>query len=355
MAHRFSPQYRKQGLPPGTPRYTGQSEIATTIRAIDLPGGDARSHERLSVEEAVQLAHEESLTWIDVRGLASEGVINELCRGLGIHPLAAEDVLQVGTRPKVELFDRHLLVILKMVHLDLEDDDYQVRVEHVPLVLGRGFVVSFQEWGEDPFDGVRRQLLQGLGGLRRGGSGRLVHALIDAVVDDAFEAIEELGRSIEDLEERLLENPPEDALQWIQEQRTVTLLLRRAVRPVRDVLLQLRKVESDLLPGRLEAYWNDVDDHVVQVLETLELYREMVMGMVELYHTSASARLNDTMRVLTLISVLFLPLSFLTGLYGMNFVYMPELQLEWGYFALLGVMVAIAAGLAGWFRWRGWL
>lgn len=356
MPNRLSTRYNKQGLPPGTPRYTGTAEGGTRIRALDVRESGCEDFDNVTPEHAVHLQREPTLTWIDITGLSDESTLLHLFRHLGVHKLAAEDILQVGTRPKVEVFEDQIVVVLKMVHTDVdENDDLVARIEHVSIVVGHGYIMTLQELPDDPFDGVRRHLRDGVGGIRNGGQGRLLHALVDAVVDDCYDAIELLGREVEELEARLLEDPPDDALARIQEQRTVTLLMRRAVRPIREVLVALRKVDSPVLPDRLDPYWNDVADHLDQILESLELYREMVMGMVDLHHTAVSNKLNDTMRVLTVISVLFLPLSFLAGLYGMNFAWMPELQVWWGYPALLSVMIALGLGMAGWFKWRGWL
>lgn len=355
MPTRLSPNYRKQGLPPGTPRYTGTHQRKTTLRAHDIHDRSCTVHNELTVEQALELAGHASLTWIDVDGLSDDQRIVELCRGLKVHPLAIEDILQVGTRPKAELHDGHLLVVLKMIHLDANaDGDLELEVEHIGVVLAEGVIVTFQERQDDPFDGLRRQLVEGVGPLRDSNAPRMLHALVDAVVDDAFDALEVLGQEVEALEASLLEDPPEDALEQIQDQRRHVLLIRRALRPLRETTFAIRRIETDLLPDRLDNYWTDVVDHLDQLLESLELYREMVMGMVGLHHTSTSNKLNDTMRVLTVISVLFLPLSFLAGLYGMNFSYMPELQVWWGYFALLGVMVVVAGGMAIWFKVRGW-
>ena len=359
MPQQFSQAYGKAGLPPGTARYTGSHAVPTTIRALDLSDGGCTLHEGLDVDGAIALAMADSLTWIDVVGLADERVVVGLGRALGLHPLALEDVLQVGTRPKAELHDGHMLIVLKLLHLLDIEDDLVLDVEHISVALVPGAIITFQEVEADPFGGLRRQLLEGVGALRgalkQNRAPRLLHAVGDAVVDDAYEAIEALGREVEELEASLLEDPPEDALERIQEQRRSALLIRRVLRPMRETIFSVRRMETDLLPDRMDAYWTDVVDHLDQLLESLELYREMVMGMVDLHHTAVSNRLNDTMRVLTVISVFFLPLSFLAGLYGMNFSYMPELQPWWSYFVLLGVMATLAIGMLIWFRWRKWI
>lgn len=359
MPPRLSRSYQKQGLPPGTPRYTGDHTQPVRITAFDVDeGGGCTRHDDVDVQRALELARADTFTWVDVEGLSDVDAILELGRGLGIHGLAIEDILQVGTRPKVELHDGHLLVVLKLIHLDDpppgEDRELDMEIEHIGAVLTDGALLTFQEHHDDPFDGVRRQLLEGIGPLRKPTAARLLHAIVDAVVDDAFDAIEVMGRAIEALEGELLEDPPEDAMEQIQEHRRNALLVLRVLRPLREVAASLKRLQTDLLPDRVDAYWTDVTDHLDQLLETLGLYREMVMGMVELHHTAVSNKLNDTMKVLTVISVLFLPLSFLAGLYGMNFSYMPELQVWWGYFALLGAMAVIAIAMAGWFKWRGW-
>jgi len=359
MPQQIAQRYGKQGLPPGTAQYTGTHRGPTRIRALDLTDGGCQVYDELDTSKAIELARSSSLTWLDIVGLSDEQTLVELGRALGLHPLVLEDVMQVGTRPKAELHEGHLLVVLKLLHLHDVDDDLTLEVEHISLVLAPGVLITFQEVEADPFGGLRRQLIDGVGALRGSlrpaRAPRLLHAVVDAVVDDAYDAIEALGREVEELEASLLEDPPDDALERIQEQRRSALLIRRVLRPMRETVFNIKRMETDLLPDRVDAYWTDVIDHVDQLLESLELYREMVMGMVDLHHTAVSNKLNDTMRVLTVISVFFLPLSFLAGLYGMNFSYMPELQVWWGYFALLGVMLTTAVGMLGWFRWRGWI
>lgn len=354
MSSSLAPNYGKQGLPPGTPRYTGAHQGPTQIDALDLTPDSCAQDLDITAERAIELARANTLTWIDVHGLSDEAAIVGLGNQLGLHPLALEDILQVGTQPKVELFDGWLLVVLKLVHLHERDGRDEVEVEHLCLALGHGVLITFQERPGDPFGGVRRFLIDGLGTLRRQGAPRLLHALVDAVVDDAYTAIEHLGRDVEALEAALLEDPPANALQLIQEQRTSTLQLRRTVRPMREVTHVLRRIETPLLPERLSAYWTDVGDHIDQLLDSLELYREMIMGMVGLHHTNVSNQLNDTMKVLTVISVIFMPLAFIAGLYGMNFPYMPEFTVWWSYFVALGAMSVITVVMIVWFKWRGW-
>ncbi|MFK7928152.1 MAG: magnesium and cobalt transport protein CorA, partial [Myxococcota bacterium] len=230
----------------------------------------------------------------------------------------------------------------------------EVSTEHMSIALGHGVLVTFQDRPGDPFGGVRRLLVDGVGTIRKRGAPRLLHALVDAVVDDAYTAIEALGQDVEALESALLDEPPDDALEQIHDLRSSTLRVRRTIRPLREVTHGLNRVETPLLADPLDAYWRDVTDHIDQLLENLELYREMIMGMVTLHHNHKSDQLNDTMRVLTIISVIFMPLAFIAGLYGMNFSYMPETDVWWGYFAVLGSMVAIAGGMVALFKWRGW-
>lgn len=355
----LSPEYQKKGLPPGTAKYTGRHEQPMSIEAHDVL--DARRDVFVDVtpEQALAMARGPSFTWLNVIGLSQTERIVALGQALGMHKLALEDLLQVGTRPKVELHDGHLFLVLKLIHLDPVAEGSvetvaDLEVEHIGVLLAPGVIVTFQERPDDPFEGVRRQLVERFGPLREPNAARMLHAIVDAVVDDAFDAIELMGRGVEALEGSLLEDPPDDALEQIQEHRRNALLVRRALRPMREAASALKRLETDLLPGQIDHYWTDVTDHLDQLIESQELYREMVMGMVDLHHTAVSNKLNDTMRVLTVISVLFLPLSFLAGLYGMNFQYMPELQVWWGYFALLAVMVLTAVGMAGWFKWRGW-
>lgn len=347
----ITPAYQKRGLPPGTPAYTGSIQTRTVICATRFDEQQGELIQGLTPSTARQLMQPDKTVWVEMVGMSDEAVVVDMCRAFGAHKLAIEDILEVGTRAKIQVFDDRVLVVLKVLHLQSKDTRVHVQTEHVCVLLGPNFVLTFQERDEDPFGSIRHRLQTG---QRHASPARLLHAIIDAIVDDYFEAVEDLGNAVESLEEQLMDGSNEDALLQIQEQRRATLLVRRAVRPVREVIYALRRLEGPASPQDINKYYTDVSDHIDQILESLELYRDMVMGMVDLHHTTISDRLNDTMKVLTVVSTIFVPLTFLSGLYGMNFAYMPETQIWYAYYVLLGIMAFIALALAVWFKAKRW-
>jgi len=350
-----TPGALKEGLPPGTPVFTGEPGTGKSVlNVFDFTAERLERYDDISPAEIMSFLQTDTVSWIDCVGLEDVAMIKSLCEGFGVHPLAIEDIVQPGTRPKMDDYEDFLFLVVKTI--EVEDDGVHVHVEteHVSLVLGPSFVLTFQERRGDPFDRVRRRLLERIGRIRKRGPDYLAYALIDAIVDHYFVELHEFGEDVEDFEDTLMVDPPADALVRIQDLRTADVQLRRAIRPLRDAIGALRVTPSELIHPDSQPYLRDLFDHVTAANDTVELYRDMIMGMIALYHTGVSNRLNDTMKVLTVISTIFIPLTFLSGLYGMNFEYMPELKWRGGYFAVLTTMVIISAAMAAFFRVRRW-
>jgi len=361
---------RKVGVSPGTVVYTGPArseQVRIDIVRYDETGFDERVLDDPSELEAA--ISEPGVVWVNVVGVHDTELLERLGRLLELHPLTVEDLASVAQRPKVEAYGDYVYVVARMMERATfegsSDDGGQERgdpvdaegwsIEQLSIVLRGNLLVTFQETPEDPFGPVRERLRQGRGRVRKYGADYLAYALLDLVVDRYFTVIEHFGERIETLEDLVLQAPTPDVLEQVNRLRRALLLVRRAVWPLRDVLAELRRDESPFISPTVATYLRDAHDHTVQVLETLDTLREMVTGLHDVYLTSISLRMNDIMRVLTIIATIFIPLTFLAGIYGMNFDYMPELRWRWAYPALWLVMLVSAVGMLLAFRRRRWL
>jgi magnesium transporter len=284
---------------------------------------------------------------VNVGGVHKVDVLEVFEKHFGLHPLLLEDIANTDQRPKLDDYETYFFLVMKMLTTSDRDD---IVVEQVSFVLGRNYVLSFQENGTDVFHAVRERLKGGKGRLRQNGSDYLLHALIDAVVDQYFAVLEMLGERIESLQERVIADPKPDTLKDIHAMKQQLLFVRRAVWPLREAINNLSRSECPFLREPTKVFFRDVYDHVVQIVDTIETLREMVSASLDIYLSSVSYRLNAVMRVLTVITTIFMPLTFIAGIYGMNFEHMPELKWSWGYPMALSVMGVVAAVMLIGFR-----
>lgn len=346
--------HKAPGSAPGTLVHTGAKKVeAVRMRLIEYD--EEAVHERTldKIEDCFGPAAAPPVSWVNIDGLHDVDVIEAVGKQFDIHRLALEDVLSPSQRPKVEEYDSHFLVIMKMISFDA--DDITVNTEQVSFIVGPTYLFSFQERFGDVFEPVRERLRKGQGRLRTRGTDYLAYALIDAVVDEYFRTLEQIGDQIEELEELVLGDPQTAVIRRIHDLRREMLILRRAVWPLREALGQLYRGEIPHVTEETRLFLRDVYDHSVQVIDTVETLRDVLSGAMDLYMSGVSNRMNEVMKVLTVISTIFIPLSFFAGLYGMNFQNMPELAVPWAYPALLGFMLSIAAGMVWFFKRRGWL
>ena len=302
---------------------------------------------------------EEEMCWVDVTGHDVE-LLAELGELLEVHPLALEDVVNVGQRPKVDDYESSLFIVLDLIRWSA--DRTTLTKEQISLIVQDGLLLSVRERDSDVFEPVRERLRKGPGRrIRLKGADYLAYALMDTVVDHVFPVLDELGEQIESIESSLLEHPTPDDLNQLHRLKRDLLLVRRSVWPLRDAVGTLLRGESELVSDETRLFLRDVGDHVAHAVDVVETYREMTSSLVDLYLSSVSNRMNEIMKVLTIIATIFIPLGFVAGLYGMNFDpeaspwNMPELGWYWGYPAALAVMVGIAVGLLVFFRRKGWI
>ena len=346
--------HERAGLAPGAVVHIGEKKLEKVrITVIDYDEG--RFEERVvgGVEECFPFKGRPTTTWINVDGVHDVGIVEKIGECYGIHPIVLEDIVNTIDRPKVLDFGDYLFVSLKMLYF--EEPRASVKVEQVSLILGSNFVISFQEDPGDVFDHVRERLRGGSERIRRSGADYLAYSLLDAVVDGYFVVFEWLGDRIEEVEERFFAAPGTESLQTFQRLKRDLIELRRAVWPLRDVISNLERAETPLIRAETAPFLRNVYGHTVEIIETIESFRDLVAGMMELYLSNLSMKLNEVMKVLTIIATIFIPLTFIVGIYGMNFRFMPELGWRYGYPAVMLLVAAIGVSMIAWFRWKKWL
>ena len=339
---------------PGEVNYTGdKAGTSTTLEILDYSKERYSRIDSENVEDAFQFKGTEHVTWINVNGLNNTKQIKLIGDHYKLHPLIQEDIVSVDQRPKLDEFDEYLFIVFKMLHCS--EKGFLVN-EHVSLVVGPDYVLTFQEADGDIFDELRNRIENARGRVRTSGACYLMFAILDAVVDNYFNVIEEMSTKIENIEDQLFgDDVEEDIAQDIQNLKKEILSIRKAVFPLREVINRLEKSDSQLIHERTNNYLRDLYDHIIQVSESVEIYREMIWGLMDMYMTTISNKMNEVMKVLTIMASIFIPLTFIAGVYGMNFEYMPELKYKSGYFVVWGVMIAVFVLLLIYFKRKKWL
>ena len=348
----FHKRHPPVGARPGT-LVIGENAQAPQIRLIAYTPDGVEDCSPESVEEIPEFVAAHKVTWVDVQGLGDEGLLKRLAEIFDIHALALEDAVNVPQRPKSEAYGHQYLYITRMTMLHSVTED--VDTEQVSIFLGSNYVLTLQERYGDIFDPVRARIRAGIGPIRHSGPDYLAYALIDTVIDGYYPVLERLGEHLENLEEAALRQPRREILRQIYDTKRQLLNIRRAVWPQREAVNTLIRDESPLVSPQVRVYLRDCYDHAVQVIDVTETFRELCGNLMDLYLSSVSLRMNDVMKVLTIMASIFIPLTFIAGIYGMNFESMPELSLPWAYPVALGIMAAIALGMLWMFRRKGWI
>ena len=346
---------KKSGLPPGSLVHIGEKkteEVKITI--IDYDETHFQEKAAKTIDECYSFKDKPTVTWINVEGIHQVEILEKLGECYGLHPLIMEDILNTDQRPKMEDFGEYIYIVLKM--LDYTDKTGEMVTEQISLVLGLNFVISFQEGIKgDVFNPIRERIRSEKSRIRKMGADYLTYSLLDAIVDNYFIILEKLGEKIELVEEELVSNPMPETLRIIHNLKREMIFLRKSVWPLREVISGLERGESSLFQKTTGIYLRDVYDHTIQVIDTIETFRDMLSGMLDIYLSSISNRLNAVMKVLTIIATIFMPLTFIAGLYGMNFKYMPELSWSWGYPLILLIMMAVVVSMLFYFKKKRWL
>jgi magnesium transporter len=355
----FKDFYHQPGTLPGTLIIDEDAEYPTIV-LFDYNQANFIRKEIAAPEECLSYLDTESVSWVDVQGLGNKDILQRLGKVFELHPLVLEDVVNMAERPKIEDYEDQLLLIARMVVP--REDTCGFYSEQVSLVLGKHYLLTVQEEPEhDCFESVRTRIDKGKGIIRKQGSDYLAYALLDAIIDGFFPVLELYGERLEELEEEVIINPTPETLQQIYKVRRELLQLRRSIWPQRDAINALIRDGSELISNDVRIYLRDCYDHAVQVMDMVETYRELASGLMDVYLSSVSNKMNEVMKLLTVVSAIFIPLTFVAGIYGMNFntekspLNMPELNWYWGYPACLALMAAIAVSLLILFWRRGWL
>jgi magnesium transporter len=344
----------KTGLPPGSLVFVGEEKVEKVCLIATVFSPDLHEvHEDISPDDRRGLLGEGRVVWVSLDGIHEAETVRKIGEFFKVHPLVLEDVLNTGQRPKLEEFDDFLFVVMKILTINPEGGS--VETNQISMLLGSGWVLTFQEKAGGEFQPVRHRLKGGGTRIRRLGGDYLFYALFDVVVDSFFAIVENIGEQLEQMEDEVIDQPGPDTVSRIFQLRKDMLEIRRAVLPLRGVADHLEGIESSLVDPEMKPFFRDVYDHTVQLAETVELFRDAAHGLMDLYHSSMANRMNEVMKTLTIIATIFIPLTFIAGVYGMNFKFMPELEWWWGYFAVWGVMVAVGTVLLIFFRKRKWL
>ena len=343
-----------QGRAPGELIFVGRQKMEqVAIRLIQFTEDFQEDIIVDSLQEAHDRIQDGATAWIDIVGLHDTNIIATAEHIFGVHPLTLEDVVNTGQRPKVEEFDTYISMMVKMMRL--EPTDGKIHSEQLAIIWGTNFLLTFQERAGDVFDPIRDRIRQKKGRIRRSGPDYLAYALLDIIVDNYMVLIERLGEQIEAVEPLIIDDPSPHILETINTNRRELHFLRSSIRPGRDALRELARLESDLITPATFIFLRDLNDLSTQAVETMDTYREMIKDQLDSHSASTANRLNDVMKFLTVFSVIFIPLSLVAGIYGTNFAYVPELQMRYGYFFFWGVLVIIATAMILLFKRKKWL
>ena len=340
-------------LIPSPPSSSCGNSDSPKITVINYDASNFQEIEVKGVEECFVFKDLPSVTWINIDCLSQVDILEKLGTCYGFHPLVLEDILS-DQRPKVEDYDDYIFIVLKMLYYKKENREESISADQVSLILGPNFVVSFKEKEADVFKPLRDRLRTGKGRIRKLGADYLAYSMMDAIVDQYFVILEKLGESFEDLEDQIVSSPEPTSLSTIYNLKRDMLFLRKSVWPLREAISTLQRLDSHLISESTKIYFRDVYDHTIQVIENVETFRDMSASLLDTYLSSLSNRLNEVMKVLTVISTIFIPLTFIVGLYGMNFKYMPELESPWGYPLIIALMILVAIVMLTYFKKRRW-
>ncbi len=345
---------RKIGAAPGSLVHVGEQKVEKTRISVIEYDAESLSEQILeSADEHFPCPAPTKTQWLNIDGIHQVEVLERCGHCFGLHALVTEDILNTAHRPKFEEHEDFCFLVLKM--LFFADESRQIETEQVSIILRDNMVASFQEKEGDVFDGVRQRLRSGRGRIRKLGPDYLTYALVDSVVDSYFLVLEKVGDQIEELEEELVDRPTPETLHKIHNLKKEMIMLRKSVWPLREVISSLQRSESPLITEGTDIFFRDVYDHTIQVVDTVETFRDMLSGMLDLYLSSISNRMNEVMKVLTIMATIFIPLTFFAGIYGMNFAYIPELQWRWGYGAFWVVILILAGAMVCFFKKKKWL
>ncbi len=354
MARFFKKREENKGLAPGSLVFIGNKKVENIrIRVIDYDESKLTEAQLENISKGREFKETNTVSWINIDGLHDLKLMQEIGDIFDLHPLLLEDILNTGQRPKLEEFDNCLFLVLKMLRYDKEKQE--IIAEQLSMVLGGTYLLTFQEQPGDVFEPVRERIRKQKGRIRGTGIDYLAYALLDTVVDNYISIIERLGEQIEDIEEELLADPRPFVMENINTFRREMNFIRKSIRPLREAIIQLVKLDSELIKDNTIPFLKDLQDLITQSTEAIDTYREMLSDQLNIYNSSISNRMNEIMKVLTIFAAIFIPLTFVAGIYGTNFEYLPELHFKYSYFIFWGVMISVALVMLAYFKRKDWL
>ena len=353
--HRLIRRSKKRaGSAPGTLVHVGEERTeSVALSVIHYDDASLTAQPLARIDDARALLRPGATTWVNIDGIHDVATIEQVGRTFDIHPLTLEDILNTTLRPKVEAFENYLFVVMKIIRY--QEDADRIVSEQISLILGKNVLLSFQEVAGDVFDPVRERIRKGGGRIRSTGCDYLAYALIDTLVDNYFLVLDKLGDRLETLEASIDDTPDSATLETIHAIRRELISLRRQVWPLREIISRFTKADLTFISENTALYMRDVYDHTIQTIDTIESFRDTLSGLQDLYLSIISNRMNEVMKVLTIIATIFIPLTFIAGVYGMNFRHMPELEWRWGYAAVWLVMIVAGGLMVLAFRRKKWL
>jgi len=354
MARFFKKSEESKGLAPGSLIFIGNKKMENIlIRVIDFDEKNLKEAELKSIVDGKEFKERETVSWINIYGLHDNKVMNEIGEIFDLHPLLLEDIMNTGQRPKLEEFDNCLFLVMKMLRFDKVQK--KIIAEQLSMVISKTFLLTFQEQPGDVFEPVRERIRKQKGRIRASGIDYLAYALLDTVVDNYISVIENLGDEIEEIDDEVLIDPKPSVMEKINLYKREMNYLRKSIRPLREAILQLNKLDSEFIREETIQFLKDLQDLLTQATEAIDTYREMLSDQLNIYNSSMSNKMNEIMKVLTIFAAIFIPLTFIAGIYGTNFEYLPELHFRYSYFIFWGVMILVAGSLLIFFKRKKWL
>lgn len=344
----------KKGKPPGSLIYMGpRKDVPITIDYIQYNTEKYVAKSLIELPEDIQIQGEDFVTWIDIKGLHDISLIEKIGKVANIHPLTLEDLLNVNQRPKLDFFNAYIFLVVQILKYDKETNT--VESEQLSIILGDKYILTFLEGPSDVFDTLKGRMEKTVGKIRNSSADYLAYSILDVVIDEYYEVVEKIGERIEVVEEQLILQARKIAINDIYEIKRDLIDLRKSISPLREIITKLDKSESPIINERTRLYLRDLYDHAIQIIDTIEQYRDLTSGLADMYLSSVSNKMNEIIKVLTILSSIFIPLTFIVGVYGMNFKNMPELEWHYGYYMSLIFMLILAIVMLIYFRLRKWL
>ncbi|MHB1253851.1 MAG: magnesium/cobalt transporter CorA [Candidatus Humimicrobiaceae bacterium] len=343
----------KSGMPAGSLIHIGEKKVEKVkIKLIDYGITEYTEQDIENIEQCFPYKDDHTITWINIDGIHETDIMEKLGDCFGFHPLILEDILNTQQRPKIEDFNDYIYFVLKMIDYNYKTNT--ISLEQVSIILGKNYVISLQERPLEIYEPIRSRIKNDKSKIRNTGSDYLVYLLIDSIIDNYFSVLEKIGEKIEHVENKLVSNPAQKTLKTIYDLKRNMLYMRKSTWPLREIISRLERGEISLINDSTRIYIRDIYDHIIQVIDTIETFRDMLSGMVDIYLSSMSHRLNEVMKILTIISTIFIPITFIASIYGMNFRFMPEISWKWGYLIVWAIILFIIIYMVIYFKRKKW-